>query len=95
MTGGNGLVQDEIRMIQQRISTIEYNMDGQLRATVDIMGGRNEQEYFRYRNNNQSNYHSVCAVKFKRINSQVTTNGYDIGDLEPGNHSSLRAQYKF
>ena len=40
-TGG---VQDDIRSIQKRISEIESNTgDGQSRASVSIMGGRNEQ----------------------------------------------------
>ena len=73
-TGG---VQDNIRSIQQRISAIESNTgDGQSRAPGSIMGGRNEQANMRSRNN--GNDHSVQAVNVKRINSQVTTGGYDI-----------------
>ena len=51
------------------------------------MGGRNEQADLRSRNNNQSNDCSVRAVKVKRINSQVTSNGYNINDTEPGTMS--------
>ena len=40
-TGGNGLVQDKIMTIQQKISSIDPNTDGQSRATGSIMGGRN------------------------------------------------------
>ena len=47
-----GRVQDDIRLIQQRISAIESNTgDGQSRASGSIMGGRNEQENLISRNN--------------------------------------------
>ena len=48
------------------------------------MGGRNEQTYFTLINNNQSNDSLVRAVKVKTINSQVTTDGYNIDESEPG-----------
>ena len=48
------------------------------------MGGRNEQADLISRNNNHSNACLVHAVKVKRINSQVTSNGYNIDDLKPG-----------
>ena len=46
-TGGNGLVQDNIRTIQQIISAIDSNGYGQSKATGSIMVGRNKQAYFR------------------------------------------------
>ena len=46
------------------------------------MGGRNERENLISGNN--SNDCSVQAVKFKRINAQVTTGGYDIEEPQPG-----------
>ena len=48
------------------------------------MGGRNEQATLISRNNNQSSERFVRAVKVKMINSQFTTNGYDIDEPEPG-----------
>ena len=86
-TGGNGTVQDNIRTIQQRISVIDSNGYGQSKATGFIMGVINEQSALISRNNNHSNEFSVRALKVKRINSYVTTNGYDIDDPEPGNVS--------
>ena len=83
-TGGNGTVQYNNRTIQQRISVIESNVDVQSRATVYIIGGRNEQADLRSINNNHSNDRSVRAVRDKRLNSQVTKNGYDIDELEHG-----------
>ena len=47
------------------------------------MGGRNEQANTKSRNN--GNDLSVRAVNVKKINSQVTTGGYDIEEPEPGN----------
>ena len=76
--GGNSIEQDSIRTIQQRIPAIESNADGQLIATGSIMGGRNEQADLISRNNNQCNDGLVRSVKVKRVNSQVTTNGYYI-----------------
>ena len=70
-------MQDDIRSIQQRISAIESNTgDGKSRASGSIMGGSNEQANMRSRN--IGNDRSVQAVNVKRINSQVTTGGYDI-----------------
>ena len=70
-------MQDDIRSIQQIMSAIELNtVNGQSRASVLIMGGRNEQANMRSRN--IGNDRSVQAVNVKRINSQVTTGGYDI-----------------
>ena len=36
------MVQDDIRTIQQRILAMDYNADGQSRATGSIIVGRNE-----------------------------------------------------
>ena len=82
--GGNGLVQDEIRTIQQRISEIESNADGQSIATSSIMRSRSEQADLISGKINHSNDCLVRSVKVKRINSQVTTNGYNIDDSKPG-----------
>ena len=57
------MVQDGISTIQQRISKIESNTDGQSIATGSIMGGRNDQAALRLRNNNQSNDRLVRAVQ--------------------------------
>ena len=83
-TGGNGTVQYNNRTIQQRISVIESNADVKSRATVYIIGGRNEQADLRSINNNHSNDRSVHAVNVKIINSQVTMNSYNIDDPDPG-----------
>ena len=48
------------------------------------MGGRDEQADLSSRNNNQSEYCLVRAVKIDSINSQVTTNVYDIDEPDPG-----------
>ena len=77
------MVQYDIRKIQLKISEVESNTDGQSRATGSIMGGFNEQSALRLRNNNQYNDRSVCVVKFKRNNSKVTTNDYNINEQEP------------
>ena len=82
-TGGNGTVQDGIMEIQQRISKLESNTDVQSRATGSIMGGRNEQAALGSRNNNPYNDYLARAVMVKRINSQATTNSYDIDEPEP------------
>ena len=78
------MVKNDIRTIQQRISAIESNVDGQSRSTSSIMGGSNKQATLRSRNNNQSSERLVRAVKVKIINSQVTTNGCEIDVPEPG-----------
>ena len=85
MTGGNGKVQYDIRTLQQRISAIKYNTDGQSRATGSTMGVRNEQVDLISRKNSHYNDRLVRAVKVKRINSQFTMNDYDIEEPDPGN----------
>ena len=83
-TEGNGMVQDNIRKIHQRISSIESNTYVQSRATGSIMGGRNEKAALISRNNNQYNNCLVGTVKVNIMNNQVTTIGYNIDDPGPG-----------
>ena len=78
------MIKDDIRTIQQRISSIESNSGSKSRATGSIVRGKNEKAALISRNNNHSNECSVCAVKFTRINSQVTTNSYNIDEIQPG-----------
>ena len=68
------------REYRQLSLTQMSNTDVQSGATGFITEGRNEQVALILKHTDRS----LCAVKVKRINFQVTTNGYDIDEPEPG-----------